>query len=87
MKKVLFKVIVPAVIIAVWMLTCYPVCNRAEGFDCFFILDYCRVSVWYPPDVPVADIQEFQYQREHWCSCSELYHRRFNRRCSADFLR
>ena len=35
MKRVLFKVIVPAVIIAVWMLTCYPVCNRAEGFDCF----------------------------------------------------
>ena len=22
------------------------------------------MSVWYPPDVPVADIQEFQYQRE-----------------------
>ena len=43
------------------------------------------MPVWYPPDVPVADTQEFQYQREHWCSCSELYHRRFNRRCSADF--
>ena len=35
MKRVLFKVIVPAVIIAVWMLTCYPVCNKAEGFDWF----------------------------------------------------
>ena len=22
-------------IIAVWMLTCYPVCNKAEGFDWF----------------------------------------------------
>lgn len=37
------------------------------------------------PDMPVADTKEFQYQWEHWCSCSELYHRRFNRRCSADF--
>ena len=35
MKRVLFKVIVPAVIIAVWMLTCYPVCKKAEGFDTF----------------------------------------------------
>ncbi len=30
-EKGIFKVIVPAVIIAVWMLTCYPVCNKAEG--------------------------------------------------------
>ncbi len=36
-------------------------------------------------DVPVADTEEFRHQWEHWCSCSELYHRRFNRRCSADF--
>ena len=35
MKRVLFKVIVPVVFIAVWMLTCYPVCNKAEGFDWF----------------------------------------------------
>ena len=35
MKRVLFKVIVPAVIIAVWMLTCYPVCNKVDGFDFF----------------------------------------------------
>lgn len=43
------------------------------------------MPVWYPPDVPVADTEEFRHQWEHWCSCSELYHRRFNRRCSADF--
>lgn len=29
------NVIIPAVFIAVWMLTCYPVCNKAEGFDWF----------------------------------------------------
>lgn len=33
----------------------------------------------------MADTQEFRYQWEHWCYCSELYHRRSNWRCSADF--
>lgn len=85
MKRVLFKVIVPVVFIAVWMLTCYPVCNKAEGFDWFlyWIIAGCpfgirRMCLW-------ADTEEFRHQWEHWCSCSELYHRRFNRRCSADF--
>ena len=56
MKKVLFKVIVPAVIIAVWMLTCYPVCNKAEGFDWFlyWIIVGCpfgirRMFLWLIP--------------------------------------
>ena len=83
MKKVLFKVIVPAVIIAVWMLTCYPVCNKAEGL--VFILDYSRVSVWYPPDVPMADTKEFRYQWEHWRFCFELHHRRTDWRRGAYF--
>ena len=34
MKRVLFKVIVPTVFIAVWMWTCYLICNKTEGFDC-----------------------------------------------------
>lgn len=56
MKRVLFKVIVPAVIIAVWMLTCYPVCNKAEGFDWFlyWIIAGCpfgirRMCLWLIP--------------------------------------
>lgn len=56
MKRVLFKVIVPAVIIAVWMLTCYPVCNKAEGFDWFlyWIIAGCpfgirRMCMWLIP--------------------------------------
>lgn len=56
MKRVLFKVIVPAVIIAVWMLTCYPVCNKAEGFDGFlyWIIAGCpfgvrRMCLWLIP--------------------------------------
>lgn len=84
MKRVLFKVIVPAVIIAVWMLTCYPVCNKEEGFD-WFLYWIIAGPVWYPPDVPVADTEEFRHQRQYWCSCTELYHRRSNWRCSADF--
>ena len=35
MRKVLFKIILPVFLIALWMITCYPVCNKAEGFDYF----------------------------------------------------
>ena len=35
MKRVLFKVIFPALAISIWLLTCYPVCKKAEGFDLF----------------------------------------------------
>ena len=35
MKRALFKVILPALAIGIWILTCYPVCNKAEGFDFF----------------------------------------------------
>ena len=35
MKRVLCKVILPAMAIGIWVLTCYPVCNKAEGFDFF----------------------------------------------------
>ena len=56
MKRVLFKVIVPAVIIALWMLTCYLVCNKAEGFDWFlyWIIAGCpfgirRMCLWLIP--------------------------------------
>lgn len=56
LKRVLFKVIVPAVIIVVWMLTCYPVCNKAEGFDWFlyWIIAGCpfgirRMCLWLIP--------------------------------------
>lgn len=34
-KRVLFKIIFPVIGIAIWMLTCYPVCNKADGFDLF----------------------------------------------------
>ena len=35
MKRVLCKVILPLALIGIWVLTCYPVCNKAEGFDLF----------------------------------------------------
>ena len=34
-KRVLFKIILPVIGIAIWMLTCYPVFNKADGFDLF----------------------------------------------------
>ncbi len=35
MKRVLFKITVPIGLLVVWMITCYPVCNKVEGFDYF----------------------------------------------------
>lgn len=35
MKRVLFKIIIPMLILSVWMIICYPVCAKAEGFDYF----------------------------------------------------
>lgn len=35
MKKVLFRIIIPMMILAVWMIMCYPVCVKADGFDYF----------------------------------------------------
>ena len=56
MKRALFKVIVSAVIIAVWMLTCYLVCNKEDGFDSFlfWIIAGCpfgirRMCLWLMP--------------------------------------
>ena len=35
MKKVLFRIIILRMILAVWMIMCYPVCVKADGFDYF----------------------------------------------------
>ena len=35
MKKGLFRIIIPMMILAVWMIICYPVCAKADGFDHF----------------------------------------------------
>lgn len=47
MKRGLFKVIVPTVFMAVWMWTCYLVCNKTDGFDWFlyWILAGCPFSI------------------------------------------
>ena len=33
MKRVLFKIIVPVLILVLWILMCYPVCQQENGFD------------------------------------------------------
>ena len=35
MKKILFRIIIPILILAAWMIMCYPVCAKADGFDYF----------------------------------------------------
>lgn len=55
-KRGLFKTILSAIGIALWMLTCYPVCNKADGFDLFlyWIMVGCpfgihRMCLWLIP--------------------------------------
>ena len=47
MKKVLFKIIVLLVVLGVWALTSYPVCNKAGGLDYFlyWILVGCPYGI------------------------------------------
>ena len=47
MKKILFEIVAPAVVLALWMITCYPVCCKAEGFDYFlyWILVGCPYGI------------------------------------------
>ncbi len=35
MKKLMLRVILPALGILLWLAICYPVCNRAEGYNYF----------------------------------------------------
>ena len=35
MKRVLFKIIVPVMILGLWILMCYSVCQQENGFDYF----------------------------------------------------
>lgn len=35
MKRVLFKMIIPMLILAVWMIMCYPMCEKVDGFSYF----------------------------------------------------
>lgn len=39
MKRVLFKIVLPVFLLTVWMITCYPICCKAEKFD-FFCIGY-----------------------------------------------
>lgn len=35
MKRALFNVVIPILLMAIWLMLCYPVCSKAEGFDFF----------------------------------------------------
>mgnify|MGYP000240596671 CR=1 FL=1 len=47
MKKALFKIIILLCVLVLWMITCYPVCNKADGFDYFlyWILIGCPYGI------------------------------------------
>ena len=68
MKKVLFEIVVPAVVLALWMITCYPVCCKAEGL--FPLLDTGGMPLRYPENVSVSDTKELWNCRKHGCICT-----------------
>lgn len=35
MKKIVTDIIIPVAVLVVWMIVCYPVCDKAERFDYF----------------------------------------------------
>lgn len=35
MKRVLFKIVIPMLLMTIWLMLCYPVCSKADGFDFF----------------------------------------------------
>lgn len=35
MKRVLFKIVLPSMLLTFWMMTCYSICNKPEGLDLF----------------------------------------------------
>jgi hypothetical protein len=47
MKKALSEIIIPATVLALWMLVCYPVCSKVDGFDLFlyWILVGCPYGI------------------------------------------
>lgn len=47
MKRILFKIVLPVSLLAAWMITCYPICRKAEGFDFFlyWVLVGCPYSI------------------------------------------
>lgn len=56
LKKGLFKMVVPALLIALWLTVCYPVCKREQGFDWFlywilagFPFGIRRMCLWLVP--------------------------------------
>lgn len=35
MKRVLFKILLPGILLAFWIMICYSICNKPEGLDTF----------------------------------------------------
>lgn len=55
-KRALFKVIIPLSVTGLWLITCYPVCRKADGFDWFlywilagFPFGIRRMYLWLIP--------------------------------------
>ena len=72
MKKALFKIILPVCVLVLWMITCYQVCNKAEGFDYFlyWILVGCPTV---SENVYVSCAEEFWNCRKYGNTGTELY--------------
>ena len=69
MKKALFKIIIPLCVLVLWMITCYPVCNKADGFDYFLYW----ILVGCPYGIRNSCAEEFWNCRKYGNTGTELY--------------
>lgn len=72
MKKALFKIIIPVCVLVLWLITCYPVCNKADGLN-YFLYWFGRMSLWYQKNVYVSCAEEFWNCRKYGNTGTELY--------------
>lgn len=73
MKKALFKIIIPVCVLVLWMITCYPVCNKADGFDYFLYWILVGCPLRYQKNVYVSCAEEFWNCRKYGNTGTELY--------------
>lgn len=84
MKRILVKIVLPVSLLAVWMITCYPICRKAEGFDFFlyWVLVGCPYGI--RKNVYDSHTKKFRNCRKYRNTGTELYCRWSDWRCGCN---
>lgn len=84
MKRILVKIVLPVSLLAVWMITCYPICRKAEGFDFFlyWVLVGCPYGIRKMCMILIP--KKFRNCRKYRNTGTELYCRWSDWRCGCN---